>query len=371
MTKTFDTPFAENGDLQAIPNAAQPDGTVSYSQGFGPDYAEDQLSNPNALDIPRPETNQLFNDVTGALKQYQTDGVYDYDALLKPYNLYSHVRFNDGFGVQVYESRVANNNDLPSDPASWRVTSSQYSVTPASIQQSQFIYGVNSSSANALVTSILPAYGTLAPGMVRKVKVIAANTGAVTLDGAAVGVMTPLGLLPCVGGELQPGIFDFTYVDVGDIKWMLINPACPRVLYAQVSFNAATSQSAPTGNTRINYNNVLYDPYNWWDNSNKRFIPNLPGKFELTCKTFAFSQNSSQALYLYVDGTFVEFFGGTSNSGVSDEIPTGQSGAYYADGTNTFFQVFFHNESSSNTIIGARNGTNGDKSLFQIKYIGN
>ena len=40
-TKFFKIPFAQSGDLATVPNASQPDGSVSYTDGYGVDYSLD------------------------------------------------------------------------------------------------------------------------------------------------------------------------------------------------------------------------------------------------------------------------------------------------------------------------------------------
>ena len=75
MTKFYQQPFAASGDTGTpIPEAVQPSGSVSYAQGFGPDYAREQGVDPLAKDVPREETNQLFKDITDNLAFWQRQG---------------------------------------------------------------------------------------------------------------------------------------------------------------------------------------------------------------------------------------------------------------------------------------------------------
>lgn len=53
MTTIFKTPFATQGDKASIPVEIQPDGSVSYTQGYGYDYERDQVTDPAAKDIER------------------------------------------------------------------------------------------------------------------------------------------------------------------------------------------------------------------------------------------------------------------------------------------------------------------------------
>lgn len=70
--KFFKTPFASNGDRQAVPDDMTADGYVSYAEGYGQDYERPLESDPFAKPVERQTMNDIFNDITEALKQYQT-----------------------------------------------------------------------------------------------------------------------------------------------------------------------------------------------------------------------------------------------------------------------------------------------------------
>lgn len=75
MTKFYQQPFAASGDTGTpIPDIIEPSGSVSYPQGFGPDYSREQGVDPLAKDVPRDVTNQLFKDVTENLAFWQRQG---------------------------------------------------------------------------------------------------------------------------------------------------------------------------------------------------------------------------------------------------------------------------------------------------------
>lgn len=124
MNKFFRIPFATSGDKIAVPDASQPSGSVSYTDGFGPDYELDPGVDPAAKDVPRDETNQLYFDITNAIKEYQEFGVPDFitSALnggsAFSYAKYARVKWTDG---KVYESRVNANTSDPSNATNWRV----------------------------------------------------------------------------------------------------------------------------------------------------------------------------------------------------------------------------------------------------------
>jgi hypothetical protein len=75
MSKYFSVPFASGGDKTVVPDASQPSGSVNYTDGWGPLYQADQLTNPQALDVDRASDNQIYFDITEVLKEVQDNGV--------------------------------------------------------------------------------------------------------------------------------------------------------------------------------------------------------------------------------------------------------------------------------------------------------
>lgn len=129
MSKFFRLPFAISGTRVAVPDDSQVDGTVSYEDGYGPDYSLNSASNPSALNIERTKFNEIMYDVTDALRQYQVNGVPDFittsdnDGVAFPYGIGARTRYNPGSGFLIYSSLVASNTALPSDASKWAVIS--------------------------------------------------------------------------------------------------------------------------------------------------------------------------------------------------------------------------------------------------------
>lgn len=124
MAKFIRFPFGVSGDRVAIPDAVDPGGAVSYTQGFGPDYELELGVAPTAKPVPRPETNQLSFDMTDNIRQYQLNGVPDWyfpadnGGVAISYPLNAVTRHND----LVYRSIVATNTVEPgTDPTKWVV----------------------------------------------------------------------------------------------------------------------------------------------------------------------------------------------------------------------------------------------------------
>lgn len=72
----FKIPFADEGDKVLIPVETQPDGSVSFTTGWGFDYQRDPdpLVDPLTKPVPRDQTNFLMNALSGALGQMQYTG---------------------------------------------------------------------------------------------------------------------------------------------------------------------------------------------------------------------------------------------------------------------------------------------------------
>lgn len=126
-SKFFGIPFAVSGDKATIPEDTQPSGAISYTQGYGPDYERDPETDPLAKRVPRDETNELYYQITNALRFLQLYGAPEWYAVDDngdpvSYPLTARVRHDAGAGMQVWCSLIANNTATPgSDPAKWAV----------------------------------------------------------------------------------------------------------------------------------------------------------------------------------------------------------------------------------------------------------
>jgi hypothetical protein len=114
--KFFGIPFALAGDRTVTPDAVQPDGSVSYNNGFGFDY-ERPNTDPDYKPVPRPGMNGLFFDLTEAVGIIQRQGLADWTAAGAPYVINARVRHLD----EPWVSLIANNNDTPGATANWRL----------------------------------------------------------------------------------------------------------------------------------------------------------------------------------------------------------------------------------------------------------
>lgn len=120
-SKFFGIPFALSGDRATIPEAVDPGGAVSFTQGFGPDYERDPGTDPLAKRVPRDESNEIYYQVTNTLRYLQIYGLPEWYALDDAgnpvsYPVQARVRHLD----QTWVSLVATNTVAPgSDPTKW------------------------------------------------------------------------------------------------------------------------------------------------------------------------------------------------------------------------------------------------------------
>lgn len=174
--KYFQTPFAASGDRASPPNATQPDGSVSYTAGFGPDYEADPSSDPNAKPVPREETNGLFHDLSDAVAAIQREGVPEFitstdnGGTAFAYSRGALVRWsatgNPPFTT--YVSLVNSNTAIPSVVANWQPllfeaatnaqaidgTSTSLIVTPAALKAAMQVASVTVPDATTSVKGI-------------------------------------------------------------------------------------------------------------------------------------------------------------------------------------------------------------------------
>lgn len=114
MVKIYKQPFAHDGDTIAIPDASQPDGKMSSTDGWTPDYQLPK-TDPNYKPVGRQEMNGVFKEVTEALGEIQVQGVASWSADGAPYPINAQV-YHDG--KQWLALRA--NSVEPVEGADWR-----------------------------------------------------------------------------------------------------------------------------------------------------------------------------------------------------------------------------------------------------------
>ncbi|MFV7791237.1 hypothetical protein ACNSOP_09240 [Aliarcobacter lanthieri] len=124
--KKFNIPFGTLGDKVEIPTEAQVDGSISYAQGYPYGY-ELEYTDPNAKDINRAKLNQLFYDITNALREIQQNGVSEWSEDGKPYKINSLVYASDG----TVKQNLINNNNNADTHSSWSTLINASTLTTA------------------------------------------------------------------------------------------------------------------------------------------------------------------------------------------------------------------------------------------------
>lgn len=274
--KFFRQPFAASGDKTAIPETSG-DGTVNYTQGFGPDYSLDPATDADAKRVPRAPTNQFYFDVTDNIRQYQLTGTPEWVTTAQ--NGGSPVAYAIGARVRLgnitYTSLTAANVATPgTDPSQWRPTD-PFSLTDGLAQMTDYSNPVS----NALVTSPGNLARALREGRMTYGGAVAAAGGVYTLTlpgitfaqtaGALVEFTVPvaspaspltlkvnaLATLPLqtnvetdlFAGDLQPGRV-YAARSTG-AKWLLTSPVLSQLASAPLTIPdrlTAVTATAPT-----------------------------------------------------------------------------------------------------------------------------
>lgn len=117
--------FAASGDTTAVPDTVQGDGSVSYPEGWGPDYELNPETEVDAKRIPRRQSNAIYKDVTENIRQYQLAGFPEWATsaqnggtpVLYPLNAY--LRNFVGGQWNVYRAKIQDAQLQPGVAAGW------------------------------------------------------------------------------------------------------------------------------------------------------------------------------------------------------------------------------------------------------------
>jgi len=116
MARTFKVPFAATGDKVTVPVPVQPDGSVSWTQGYGFDYQRDLKTDPQAKVFPRAQHNQILGDITESLFEIQLNGFALWSPDAAPYPANAVVRH----AGSAWRSTENTNSTVPGEPgAAW------------------------------------------------------------------------------------------------------------------------------------------------------------------------------------------------------------------------------------------------------------
>ena len=238
MTKFYQQPFAASGDTGTpIPEAVQLSGSVSYAQGFGPDYSREQGVDPLAKDVPREETNQLFKDVTDNLAFWQRQGAPEWVTSAQnggsplPYAAGAIVRYRPtpGDPYSTYVAQAAT-SAVPTTATDWTKLDYRFALTSDTTSTRIPVDPAYVAAQLAGVTISVPNASTTVTGITR----YADNP--TTIAGTALNLsVTVTGLAAAAtAGEWATPLATITVFG----KVRLANPAA-------VSFSSATDVASP------------------------------------------------------------------------------------------------------------------------------
>ena len=160
MARYFRLPFAAQGDKTVFPDETQPDGAISYNQGYGPDYQRTPGTDPQARRIERDRFNQLAFDLSSTLQLYYQESVppfitaTDNGGTAFSYPQYARVRYDPGTGDRLYESLINSNTNLPTVENAWRLV--DFDGLDA-----RYLLGSSTPLVTGTATGNIPLIGTL------------------------------------------------------------------------------------------------------------------------------------------------------------------------------------------------------------------
>lgn len=226
MNRFFRVLFGQSGDRTTIPTPAEPGGSVSFAQGYGPDY-ERAESDPLRKNIERDKMNALFYDITAAIAELQSRGVPDFiTSTLNGGTAYSYdARAVVRYSGDLYISLVAANTATPADTTKWALL-----PTPARIQTQAYISASAGGSVNALTLSLIPA-ATAWDGLFVAVRANGANTSTtptLNIDGLGAKTIVRDANQPLRAGDIPgAGAWCLFKYDSTLGRVVLLNPATP------------------------------------------------------------------------------------------------------------------------------------------------
>ena len=146
----IDTVFANTGTVTTVPDGVQSNGSISFQQGWGPNYLLAKGS-PGYLAVDNGTMNYLFNLITSVLQLYQQQTWTPWITHAEnggsafTYGQFAVCQFTDG---HVYESLVSSNNIDPiNDGVNWQIIDASGAVTQPQI------YTISASVAGNALTA--------------------------------------------------------------------------------------------------------------------------------------------------------------------------------------------------------------------------
>lgn len=324
--KYYIKPFGIDGDLAAIPDAAQPDGSVSYEQAFPIDYSLNKNTNPAAKAVPRTQFNQLMLDVTANIQQYWQYGCPEFITSVKnggtpfPYSKKAICRYVKSSGVTgIFQSLADSNTDAPE--TSPGVFSNAWNEIPYRLN------AIDTGTSNAIQIFAGKNLAVSAPGVMLVVRANASNlSGPCTIQIGNNGAeLKPVKVFyhstttdPLLGMIVAGGTYIFIE---NNNQYYLMNPSpiISEQLFCRVTFTpTGTDVVGPlTTNHKILFNSTAVGQTSWWDAANHQFICAGPfGYYTLTGVVNSTGGGTSQQFLAGIKN-------GTTAVVANNAVPTG------------------------------------------------
>lgn len=178
-------PFADGGDKTPIPNATQPDGSISMQQGWGVDYEKEVGVDAAAKSVNRQAMNQVLNISTALLNRWQTETFPEWidsasnDGSPFLYPVGSIVRYSAN-GIAPYlawVNLIDNNGTSPSVGNDWVLFSdfaAAYRDPTESLRGMPLVASQTEVTARSAVSKLTPP--NLAPRLLRIKEITASGT---------------------------------------------------------------------------------------------------------------------------------------------------------------------------------------------------
>jgi hypothetical protein len=362
MSKTFFIPFASNGgQQQTVPDLSQPNGSISYSDGYGSDYALALgEGNPFALPVDRLTFNGLMNDITSAIFTIQQQGIAPWigvnpdTSATYAYGLNALAFYNNA----VWQSLEAGNTDTPGATANWRNLSED--VVP--------VYGADSGTVNAIVVTLPTPLTALSLGTSYYVKVLNENTGSCTANIGGAGVTTikkttSAGIVNLTGYEFEAG---FIYQLVFDGTYLQLMGQVQPTIFAKMLNNAIQSFPADNADHQLLLQVASADTFGITNVSNFSVTIPVPGYYSVyasieVTNVGAANQIGSAQMKLYKNGAQTRQLAQIPWSGNDNTLLNGQSSDLYAAGD--IITIYTRNSGTVTENIGVI-------AYLEVKYLG-
>lgn len=387
-TKFFKFAFAEDGQKIEVPDAAQPNGVVSYNTGYGLDYTKNYPVQDGSKPVGQTDLNGLFFDVTRGIKQYQVFGVpnfitsADNDGAAYEYIKYARINYDIGTDdYRIFEAKT-DTSALPTDRTAWRLY--DFDADKVAIDNPAFAAGVADGDLvyfNAINSNFDKAIanGSAEQNVagfadVTNKKIIL--TGTVITSGLIAG--DTYYLSTAGAGELTNTDPQFERVKIGralsatllQLNIESLPDSAP--YFSRVTFLNTSSQSVPSSGVpqKVLFDNPENDKFGLWDNGASNFVIQKTGVYKVNAILYCQSPTGPILITLVKNGANEKRL-----SEVGPDGDTTLSGSFntveFSQGDAVSLNIRYENSGQpSITIANDGNNLANELSLFELIYLG-